>query len=59
MSATLAEQMNDPDFCLKRRNADELIARYGRLGREIEKLYAELVSFEGTRSSDKGIARGG
>jgi len=42
----LGVEMNDPDFYLARKDADELIARYERLGREIEKLYAELVRFD-------------
>ncbi len=44
--AKLAEEMNRPDFYLARKDADELIARYEKLGREIEKLYADLVKFE-------------
>ncbi|MGH7778514.1 MAG: ABC-F family ATP-binding cassette domain-containing protein [Candidatus Binataceae bacterium] len=42
----LAEEMNRPDFYLARKDAGELIARYEKLGREAEKLYAELVKFE-------------
>jgi hypothetical protein len=38
--------MSDPDFYLKRKDADDLIERYERLGSEIEKLYAELVKFD-------------
>ena len=38
--------MNDPNFYLKRKDADDLIARYEQLGREIEKLYADLVKFD-------------
>lgn len=44
--AKLAEEMNRPDFYLARKDADELIARYESLGREVEKLYADLVKFE-------------
>ena len=44
--AKLAEEMNRPDFYLARKDADELIARYEKLGREAEKLYADLVKFE-------------
>ncbi|HKM99588.1 MAG TPA: ABC-F family ATP-binding cassette domain-containing protein [Candidatus Binataceae bacterium] len=44
--ATLAQEMNDPNFYLKRKDADDLIAKYERLGREVEKLYGELVKFE-------------
>ncbi len=42
----LAEEMNRPDFYLARKDADELIARYEKIGREVEKLYADLVKFE-------------
>jgi hypothetical protein len=38
--------MNDPQFYLARKDANELIARYELLGREIEQLYEELVSCE-------------
>jgi ATP-binding cassette subfamily F protein 3 len=44
--ATLGGQMDDPDFYLKRKDADELIARYERLGHEVERLYSELVRFD-------------
>jgi ATPase subunit of ABC transporter with duplicated ATPase domains len=44
--ATLATEMNDPSFYLKRKDADELIGRYQQLGREIERLYAELEKLE-------------
>ena len=46
--AKLAEEMNRPDFYLARKDADELIARYEKLGREAEKLYADLVKFDDT-----------
>jgi ATP-binding cassette subfamily F protein 3 len=49
--ATLATEMNDPNFYLKRKDADDLIARYERLGREIEKLYADLVKFDEAASA--------
>jgi ATP-binding cassette, subfamily F, member 3 len=49
--AALAAQMNDPDFYLKRTDADEMIARYDRLGKEIENLYADLVSSEGATTT--------
>ena len=45
--AALSSEMDDPNFYLARKDADELIARYERLGREIEKLYADLVKFDG------------
>jgi ATP-binding cassette subfamily F protein 3 len=44
--ATLALEMNDPNFYLTRKDANEMIARYEWLGREIERLYGQLVSFE-------------
>jgi ATP-binding cassette, subfamily F, member 3 len=44
--AKLAEEMNRPDFYLARKDADELIARYEKLGREAEKLYGDLVKFD-------------
>jgi ATP-binding cassette, subfamily F, member 3 len=44
--AELAGLMNDPNFYLQRKDAQELIARYERLGREIDQLYGELAKFE-------------
>jgi ATP-binding cassette subfamily F protein 3 len=44
--AALAQEMNDPNFYLARKDADEMIARYERLGREVERLYGELVKYE-------------
>ncbi|HLW69340.1 MAG TPA: ABC-F family ATP-binding cassette domain-containing protein [Candidatus Binataceae bacterium] len=44
--AALALEMNDPNFYLTRKDANDLIARYERLGREIDGLYAQLVSCE-------------
>jgi ATP-binding cassette, subfamily F, member 3 len=44
--ATLALEMNDPNFYLTRKDANEMIARYEWLGREIERLYGQLVNFE-------------
>jgi len=41
--AALATEMNDPNFYVVRKDANELIARYASLGREIERLYNELV----------------
>ncbi len=49
--AALSAEMNDPNFYLARKDADELIARYERLGREIEKLYADLVKFDEAASA--------
>jgi ATPase subunit of ABC transporter with duplicated ATPase domains len=49
--AALATEMNVPDFYLTRKDADDLIARYERLGREIEKLYADLVKFDEAASA--------
>jgi ATP-binding cassette subfamily F protein 3 len=48
---TLSTEMNDPNFYLTRKDADDLIARYERLGREIEKLYADLVKFDEAASA--------
>jgi hypothetical protein len=44
--AALSAEMNDPNFYLARKDADDLIKRYEQLGREIETLYADLVKFE-------------
>jgi ATP-binding cassette subfamily F protein 3 len=44
--AALSAEMNDPNFYLARKDADDLIARYERLGCEIETLYADLVKFD-------------
>ena len=49
--ATIAGEMNDPNFYLARKDADDLIARYERLGREIDKLYADLVKFDEAASA--------
>jgi len=38
--------MNDPNFYLKRPDANEVIGRYEQLGREIEALYAELMDLD-------------
>ena len=43
---SLASEMNDPNFYIQRKDADELIGRYQQLGREIERLYAELEKLE-------------
>jgi ATP-binding cassette subfamily F protein 3 len=44
--ANIANEMNDPNFYLARKDANDLIARYERLAREIDQLYADLVKFE-------------
>ena len=49
--AALASEMNDPNFYLERKDANDLIARHERLGREIEKLYADLVKFDEAASA--------
>ncbi|HUO06164.1 MAG TPA: ABC-F family ATP-binding cassette domain-containing protein [Candidatus Binataceae bacterium] len=46
--AGIAAEMNDPEFYMKRSDANELIARYESLGREIERLYAGLVESDTT-----------
>jgi ATP-binding cassette subfamily F protein 3 len=43
---TLASEMNDPNFYLARKDANEMIARYNLLGRDIDRLYEELVNFD-------------
>ena len=45
--AGLGEEMNDPNFYLQRKDANDLIARYDSLGREIERLYDDLVKLDG------------
>jgi len=45
--AALAQEMNDPNFYLARKDADQLIAQYERLGREVDKLYGDLEKYEG------------
>ncbi len=47
--ATLATAMNDPNFYIQRKDADELIGRYQQLGREIERMYADLEKLETRR----------
>jgi ATP-binding cassette subfamily F protein 3 len=49
--AALAQEMNDPNFYLAQKDADELIAKYERLGREVERLYGELEKHEGAAAS--------
>jgi ATP-binding cassette, subfamily F, member 3 len=44
--AALGVEMSDPNFYLGRKDADEMISRYERLGREIDSLYQQLVAFE-------------
>jgi ATP-binding cassette, subfamily F, member 3 len=48
--AALATEMNDPNFYLARKDADQMIARYESLGRAIDQLYAALVKFDETGS---------
>ena len=50
--ATIGEQMNDANFYLQRPDANELIAGYERLGREIESMYQELMNLDGASPSD-------
>ena len=38
--------MSDPNFYLARQDADQMISRYEQLGREIDGLYEQLVTFE-------------
>ena len=44
--AAVGEEMSDPDFYLTRKDANEMIARYESLGREIERLYSDLMKLE-------------
>jgi ATP-binding cassette subfamily F protein 3 len=44
--AGLGEEMNDPNFYLARKDANQMIARYDSLGREIERLYDDLVKLD-------------
>ena len=50
--AALTTEMNDPNFYLARKDAKEMIARYELLGREIDKLYEDLVGFEDTGAAN-------
>jgi ATP-binding cassette subfamily F protein 3 len=44
--AALGAEMSDPNFYLARQDADQMISRYEQLGREIDGLYEQLVTFE-------------
>jgi ATP-binding cassette, subfamily F, member 3 len=46
--AALATEMNDANFYLVRKDAKEIIGRYELLGREIDKLYEDLVGIDDT-----------
>ena len=50
--AGLASEMNDPNFYLVRKDAKEMIARYELLGREIDKLYEDLVGIEDSNAAN-------
>ena len=50
--AGLASEMNDPNFYLVRKDAKEMIARYELLGREIDKLYEDLVGSEDSNAAN-------
>jgi ATP-binding cassette subfamily F protein 3 len=52
--AKIAVEMNDPNFYLARKDADQLIAKYEMLGAEIDKLYAELVGLDGADARASG-----
>ena len=45
--ASLGEEMNNPNFYLERKDANQMIARYDSLGREIERLYDDLMKLDG------------
>ncbi len=49
--AALAAEMNDPDFYLARKDADQMILRYQRLGQEVEQLYARLLTLDDSRAA--------
>jgi ATP-binding cassette subfamily F protein 3 len=42
----LGRIMNDPNFYLTRSDANDVIVRYEKLGREIDELYAELLNLD-------------
>ena len=44
--AALSAEMSNPNFYLARHDADQMISCYERLGREIDGLYEQLVTFE-------------
>ena len=48
--------MSDPDFYLTRKDAKDMIARYELLGREVDKLYEDLVGLEDTGAPPSGSA---
>ena len=48
--------MSDPDFYLTRKDAKDMIARYELLGREVDKLYEDLVGLEHTGAPPSGSA---
>jgi ATP-binding cassette subfamily F protein 3 len=53
--AGLALEMNDPNFYLTRKDADQLIARYELLGREIDELYTRLLNAEGASEASRRL----
>jgi ATP-binding cassette subfamily F protein 3 len=50
--AGLASEMNNPNFYLERKDAKEMIARYELLGREIDRLYEDLVGIEDSNAAN-------
>jgi ATP-binding cassette subfamily F protein 3 len=44
----ITAEMSDPDFYLRRKDASELFARYETLAGEIERLYGELLTLDGS-----------
>ncbi len=54
--AALAIEMSDPDFYLTRKDAKDMIARYELLGREVDKLYEDLVGLEDAGAPPSGSA---
>jgi ATP-binding cassette subfamily F protein 3 len=54
--AALAIEMSDPDFYLTRKDAKDMIARYELLGREVDRLYEDLVGLEDAGAPPSGSA---
>ncbi|HEV3114322.1 MAG TPA: ABC-F family ATP-binding cassette domain-containing protein [Candidatus Binataceae bacterium] len=50
--ASLGEEMNNPNFYLQRKDANQMIARYESLAREIERLYDDLMKLDGAAAQN-------
>jgi hypothetical protein len=44
--------MNNPNFYLQRKDANQMIARYESLAREIERLYDDLMKLDGAAAQN-------